>query len=125
MMCRLCRHRILAVLFAFFYAAPASALTCCCCCCCCNADVDELPQPNNRKVRRKQLPGSYCAAARFAGLPFDWEVKDAERKLREALAKDGLRAKPGYSLARYNEPWVPPPLRRNEVLVELVGFEWP
>jgi hypothetical protein len=76
-------------------------------------------------VRRKQLPGSYCAAARFAGLPFDWEVKDAERKLREALAKDGLQAKPGYSLARYNEPWVPLPLRRNEVLVELVDFEWP
>lgn len=89
------------------------------------ADVDELPQPNSRKVRRKQLPGSFCAAARFSGFAFDWEVKDAERKLRSALAKAGLRAKPGYSLARYNEPWVPPPLRRNEVLLELVDFEWP
>jgi hypothetical protein len=52
-------------------------------------------------------------------------VKEAERKLRAALAKDGLKAKAGYSLARYNEPWVPLPLRRNEVLVELVDFEWP
>jgi hypothetical protein len=27
-------------------------------------------------------------------------------------------------LARYNEPWLPPPFRRNEVLIDLNDFRW-
>lgn len=89
------------------------------------ADVAALPQPNSLKVVKKELPGRYVAAIRFAGLPFDWEVTSAEQQLRQALARDGLQAAAGYSLARYNEPFVPPPVRRNEVLIDLVDFEWP
>ncbi len=48
-----------------------------------------------------------------------------ERKLREALLRQGLDPAPGYVLARYNEPTVPPAVRRNEVLIELKGFQWP
>lgn len=89
------------------------------------ADIETLPQPNSNRVVKKQLPGRYVAAIRFTGLPFDWEVTAAEGQLRQALARDGLWAAAGYSLARYNEPFVPPPVRRNEVLIDLVDFEWP
>lgn len=89
------------------------------------ADVETLPQPNSNRVVKKQVPGRFVAAIRFSGLPFDWEVTTAERQLRQALARDGLQAAVGYSLARYNEPFVPPPVRRNEVLIDLVDFEWP
>jgi hypothetical protein len=42
------------------------------------------------------------------------------------LLRDGLTGAPAYQLARYNEPTVVLPwLRRNEVLVDLVGFDWP
>lgn len=89
------------------------------------ADVNTLPQPNSNKVVKKQIPGRYVAAIRFSGLPFDWEVTGAERRLRQALARDGLQTADGYNLARYNEPFVLPPLRRNEVLIDLVEFDWP
>lgn len=29
-----------------------------------------------------------------------------------------------YRLARYNEPWLPLPFRRNEVLIDLQDFRW-
>lgn len=88
-------------------------------------DVSALPQPVNPGVIRKKLEGSYVAAARFPGWPLEFEVTRAERDLRGALLRDGLSPALGYRLARYNDPLTPPPLRRNEVLIDLPGFEWP
>ena len=51
------------------------------------------------------------------------QVVEAERRLRGALLVDGLKVKPGYSLARYNDPFTLPFVRRNEVLIELEVFE--
>ncbi|KAF8071038.1 heme-binding-like protein [Scenedesmus sp. PABB004] len=89
-------------------------------------DLSSLPAPtSSSRVAVGEVRGSYVAAARFSGVPFAWEVDAAERQLRAALARDGLEAAPGVSLARYNEPFVLPPLRRNEVLIDLPSFAWP
>jgi hypothetical protein len=77
------------------------------------------------RIRKKQQAGSYVAAARFSGWPLDFEVVAAEKALRTALLKDGLNPGMGYTLARYNEPTVPPQLRRNEVLIDLEDYSWP
>jgi hypothetical protein len=50
-------------------------------------------------------------------------VTDAERKLRGALLLDELKAKEGYKLARYNDPFTPPFLRRNEILIKLEDYQ--
>ena len=42
---------------------------------------------------------------------------------RGALARDGLQAELGWTLARYNDPSVAPPFRRNEAMIELKDFE--
>jgi hypothetical protein len=91
----------------------------------CPADVDTLPRPNNINVTNKQQEGRFVAAVRFSGWPLDFEVEAAERQLRTALLRDGLQPSAGYTLARYNEPLVPPFLRRNEVLIDLQDFQWP
>ncbi len=52
------------------------------------------------------------------------QVTDAERKLRGALALDGLEATSGYKLARYNDPFTLPFVRRNEVLIRLEDFKF-
>ena len=75
------------------------------------------------RVERKVQKGAVVAALTFPGLPFDWEVTAAERQLRGTLLLDGLKPRAGYRLARYNDPFTPPPLRRNEVLIECEGFE--
>ena len=53
------------------------------------------------------------------------QVVREEKALRAALLADELTPQPGSTLARYNEPSVPPPLRRNEVLIKLNNFQWP
>ena len=47
------------------------------------------------------------------------QVTAAERQLRAALLLDGLKPQPGYKLARYNDPFTLPGLRRNEVIIQL------
>ena len=62
--------------------------------------------------------------ARFECLPACFlQVTDAERRLRAALLLDGLKAVDGYKLARYNDPFTPPFLRRNEVLIKLEDYQ--
>ena len=53
------------------------------------------------------------------------KVVAAEKKLRSCLLSAGLVPKSSYVLARYNDPFTPPFLRRNEVLIDLEGFELP
>lgn len=41
------------------------------------------------------------------------------------MALDGIEAGEGYQLARYNDPFTLPQLRRNEILIPIVGdFEF-
>ncbi len=47
------------------------------------------------------------------------QVRMAERRLRGALLLDGLHATSDWQLARYNDPFTLPALRRNEVLIAL------
>ena len=89
----------------------------------------DKPRPaSGSSVRLGNEAGGLVAALRFPGLPSDAEVLAAERRLRAALDRDGFggsNVAPGWRLARYNEPYVPGPLRRNEVLVDLVEFSFP
>jgi hypothetical protein len=47
-------------------------------------------------VVTKELAPSYVAAMRCGGLALDFEVVATERRLREALLRDGLEPKAGY-----------------------------
>ncbi len=79
-----------------------------------------VPAPNNpAKVQSAVVAPRRVAVRAFGGWPLEWEVAEQVRLLRGALLLDGLHAKDGYELARYNDPFTPPWLRRNEVLIEL------
>ena len=53
------------------------------------------------------------------------QVVQAEKELRAALQRDNIESSPGYLLARYNEPTIPPFLRRNEILIDLPNYKLP
>eukprot|EP01026_Neomeris_dumetosa_P014910 TRINITY_DN1553_c0_g2_i5.p2 TRINITY_DN1553_c0_g2~~TRINITY_DN1553_c0_g2_i5.p2 ORF type:complete len:156 (-),score=19.64 TRINITY_DN1553_c0_g2_i5:207-611(-) len=86
-------------------------------------DPTVLPQPKNENVTTKIEDAAIYGVITFSGWPLDFEVVQAENKLREKLTRDGYVCKPNYELARYNEPTIPPFLRRNEVLIELEAQE--
>lgn len=78
-----------------------------------------MPAPRNPNITPSTVRSRVVAARTFGGWPQEWEVKEEERLLRGALLLDGLQPSAGYTLARYNDPFTPPWLRRNEVLIEL------
>jgi len=63
------------------------------------------------------------AALSFGGLPLDFQVTEAERKLRGLLLLDGFMTEGAsdYLLARYNSPFEL--LRRNEILIRLKDID--
>jgi hypothetical protein len=89
------------------------------------SSLEQLPKPKDGRVATQAEAGGYVAAISFSGWAFDWEVREQEERLRRELLRDGLQPAAGYQLARYNEPTVPPFLRRNEVLIKLEQFSWP
>jgi len=67
-----------------------------------------------------EIPARRVGAATFHGTAHDDRLKSAEDRLRGWLARhgeDNIQADPEFAF--YNSPMVPPPLRRNEVLLAL------
>ena len=79
-----------------------------------------LPVPNDARVRLREIPARRVAAARFSGTWGAERFEDVARKLvadARAAGLDPAGAPPVF--ARYNPPWTPWFLRRNEVLIPL------
>jgi hypothetical protein len=87
--------------------------------------VEAAPQPLDPSVQVREAPGGTFAVAAFSGYASAPEAEAEAAKLRAAVAADGLNVGGDWVLARYNDPSVLPPFRRNEVLVPLAGFQLP
>ena len=79
-----------------------------------------LPRPA-AGIRIDTLPARRVAAIRFSGMATDKQVARAEQRLRDWLVAHGLEATGPAEYAFYNSPFIPGPLRRNEVLLPLAG----
>ncbi len=80
--------------------------------------ADTLPPPSPG-VEIEQLPARRVAAIRFSGLARDTQLEANERKLRTWLEGRGETRTSHAEYAFYDAPFVPGPLRRNEVLIAL------
>jgi len=82
--------------------------------------LDALPTPDVG-VHVTELPARRMAAIRFPGSAGDEALAEHERALRFWLAEHGHAAAGPAEHAYYNSPFVPPPLRHNEVLVPVAA----
>lgn len=80
---------------------------------------DTLPKPNNTEVKLVEVPSRRYAVIRFSGTVSDASAAQMKEKLLELLKRDSIETEGEPMLAQYNPPWTPPPMRRNEVMVEL------
>lgn len=78
-----------------------------------------LPRATDRGVTVGHREGGRVAALRFGGFMSRKREQRAIARLHEALAARGLRAADDPVIAYYDAPAVPPPLRRNEVLIRI------
>jgi DNA gyrase inhibitor GyrI len=80
--------------------------------------ADDLPAPPDG-VELIAVEPRRVAAIKFPGLADDDRLAAAEDRLRGWLARQGAAATAEPEYAFYNSPMIPPPLRRNEVLIPL------
>lgn len=80
---------------------------------------DRIPQPKSERVEIRERTGGRFAVIRFAGRMTSEASADAERQLRDWIAKQAWTGDDRAEFAGYDPPWTPGPLRRNEVLIRL------
>ena len=77
------------------------------------------PEPANPAVEVNAVPARRYAVFRFQGWPRHATERKAIGTLRAWLIARGLPVTADPILAYYDPPWIPSPLRRNEVLIEI------
>ncbi len=82
--------------------------------------MDTLPQPNDDRIKLRERPARTVAVARFSGRWTDANVAKHERRLLDELHNLGIETSGAPILARYNSPFTPWFLRRNEIIVPVV-----
>lgn len=81
----------------------------------------DLPVPNDKAVTIKSVPAARFAVLRFSGLAGAAKVAaETERLMEFITARDLISVGPS-SIARYNPPWTPWFLRRNEVMLPVAA----
>ncbi len=79
--------------------------------------MDTAPRPTDKRVYIRQVPGKLVATLRHSG---SWTNRNVERytaDLRTALKAAGVTATAEPVVARYDPPFTPPFLRRNEISI--------
>jgi hypothetical protein len=82
--------------------------------------MESLPEPLDPNVKLREEEGRLVASLRYSG---EWSEKlyrENETLLLEFIAKRGLKPAGETVFARYNPPFMPPFLRRNEVIIPVV-----
>lgn len=79
--------------------------------------MDTLPQPRDPRIRIVEVPGRTVAAIRFSGRWSTVRYAEHWRVMQRELDEAGWQLTGEPQAAQYDAPWVPGPLRRNEILV--------
>ncbi|MEO6198831.1 MAG: heme-binding protein [Sphingomicrobium sp.] len=80
--------------------------------------AEDLPGPPE-DIELVEIAPRKIGAVRFSGIANDDRLAAHEDQLRGWLARHGESAPAEPEYAFYNSPMIPPPLRRNEVLIPL------
>jgi len=78
-----------------------------------------LPQPNDPRVTLRQMPARTVAVIRYSGTWSQSNYREQLAALKQDLAREGLSWHGDPIWARYDPPWKPWFLRRNEIWLAL------
>jgi hypothetical protein len=84
-----------------------------------NYTRETIPEPTDPHIIIQELPVRYLAVLRFSGWGREDTVEKKKRVLIETLKVNNIELKGEVVLMRYNPPFTPWFLRRNEVAVEV------
>jgi hypothetical protein len=81
--------------------------------------LDALPIPTNSKVSLREVPEQLMAVSRFSGR---WTVATYLKhvaELENSIAQSGLTSNGSPRFARFDPPWTPWFMRRNEIQIPI------
>jgi hypothetical protein len=81
--------------------------------------LDSLPEPLDPRIRLKPVPGARYAVIRYTGFWTDDNYQVHLQALQRAVAAAGLATTGDPVYSRYDPPWVPWFMRRNEIWLKL------
>ena len=84
---------------------------------------DTVPMPLNPEVKIKVQTEKVYAVLRFSGRTSINRIQKQIEKLIQILKNQNIRVKDDPILMRYNSPFTPGFLRRNEVAIEIYKFK--
>jgi effector-binding domain-containing protein len=79
------------------------------------------PQPADPRVVLRELPGQRLAVVRYSGRWTEKNFREHEASLLAWIKSRGLPVAGPVVYARYNAPFMPWPMRRNEVMVPVAA----
>ena len=81
--------------------------------------MKDLAKPTNPEIVLREVPARDVAVLSYSWYAGEQKIMDKVKELITYLERDGVEYKPGFQSARYDPPWTPPFMRRNEVFIEL------
>ena len=84
--------------------------------------LETLPEPDDARVKLAQEPGRIMAAVKYSGTWSEEGYEENKALLEEYIQKRGLTKTGAPVWARYDPPFMPWFLRRNEVLIPVEKF---
>ena len=86
-----------------------------------NYDMNQLPMPNNNSILLKKIEAHLAAVIIFSGFTTDAKIKDKTEELKVWLEKKQFEIAGPQQIARYNDPFTLPWLRRNEIIFKVTA----
>jgi hypothetical protein len=83
--------------------------------------MDTIPEPTDLAVTLRQVPARHIAAVRYSGLWSEENYLSNKDALETWIEQQGLQVLGEPIWARYNPPFMPWFLRRNEILIPIAN----
>ena len=80
---------------------------------------DSMPQPSDAGVTTEFVPAHNVAVITFRGLWSEKLMREKADQLRKVVEREGLNPTGDVYVARFDPPWKPGFMKKNEVLLDL------
>lgn len=81
--------------------------------------LDRAPDPVDPRVQIREVPATRVAAIRFSGFWSQSNYEQNLQRLKDTLTEAGMAWEGEPTLSRYDAPWTPWFMRRNEIWLTL------